>query len=597
MQGEDEGGAGAALQRQVGVDQPVVGVDDVGPELAHDPAQVADRERVRGRRRVAAFLVDRDAGDAVDRAFQQLDRDPVRPRRRLAMRLAQGGDRDLVPAPGQLGAEVLNYPLLAADNRGERLSDHQDPHPRHPSLHRCGSPLGRIADQKTAAPRPPARIEPLQASAATPPTISVVICAYTEERLELIAAGIESLRGPDRRPARAGAGDRPLAGAGGECRGAGLRPWSSPTASSRGSPAPATPASPSAAARSSPSSTTTPPPAPTGSSGSAPPTPTRTCSAPAARVRPIWETGEPSWFPAEFDWVVGCTHSGMPGERQAVRNLVGANMSFRREALLEAGGFRHELGRIGKIPAGGEETDLCIRIGQRHPERRDRLRPRGRGRPLRPGRARQLRLLHLALPRRGTLEGDPRRPRRQRLGTLRRALLHPPHPAAGRPERHRQRLPRRRRAASSGRRCSSSASPRRPAATCAASRRRASWRSGASELDAEEGQGERPLRVLMVTPRSPLNQGGVERHVMEVSKRAAADGAEVEVLCTDPGGPALAEEERDGVTDPQRPRLARQPRLVLRAAALARDRRASAGTSSTSRATTRWSPRWRCCGR
>ena len=43
-------------------------------------------------------------------------------------------------------------------------------------------------------------------------------------------------------------------------------------------------------------------------------------------------------------------------------------MSFRRPALVEAGGFRHELGRIGKIPAGGEETDLCIRVGQRHPE-------------------------------------------------------------------------------------------------------------------------------------------------------------------------------------------------------------------------------------
>ena len=51
----------------------------------------------------------------------------------------------------------------------------------------------------------------------------------------------------------------------------------------------------------------------------------------------------------------------------------------------------------------------------------------------------------------------------------------------------------------------------------------------------------------MVTPRSPLSQGGVERHVMEVSRRLAAAGAEVEVLCTEPGGPALAEEERDGV--------------------------------------------------
>ena len=78
--------------------------------------------------------------------------------------------------------------------------------------------------------------------------------------------------------------------------------------------------------------------------------------------------GRPGWFPPEFDWVVGCTHSGMPREPQAVRNLVGANMSFRRDALVETEGFRHELGRVGTIPAGCEETDLCIRIGKRHPE-------------------------------------------------------------------------------------------------------------------------------------------------------------------------------------------------------------------------------------
>jgi glycosyltransferase involved in cell wall biosynthesis len=55
-------------------------------------------------------------------------------------------------------------------------------------------------------------------------------------------------------------------------------------------------------------------------------------------------------------------------------------------------------------------------------------------------------------------------------------------------------------------------------------------------------------RVLMVTPRSPLAQGGVERHVMEVSRRIAATGAEVGVLCTEPGGSAVREEQREGVT-------------------------------------------------
>ena len=52
----------------------------------------------------------------------------------------------------------------------------------------------------------------------------------------------------------------------------------------------------------------------------------------------------------------------------------------------------------------------------------------------------------------------------------------------------------------------------------------------------------------MVTPRSPLLQGGVERHVAEVSRRLVAAGNEVEVLCGEPGGPAERVEERDGVT-------------------------------------------------
>ena len=85
-------------------------------------------------------------------------------------------------------------------------------------------------------------------------------------------------------------------------------------------------------------------------------------------VRPRWVEGKPDWFPPEFDWVVGCTHSGMPKETEPVRNLVGANMSFRRSALEEVGGFSNDLGRIGTLPVGCEETDLSIRIGQRWPQ-------------------------------------------------------------------------------------------------------------------------------------------------------------------------------------------------------------------------------------
>lgn len=261
-------------------------------------------------------------------------------------------------------------------------------------------------------------------------------------------------------------------------------------------------------------------------------------------VRPAWVEGKPSWFPPEFDWVVGCTHSGMPKQREAVRNLVGANMSLRREALLEVGGFRHELGRIGTIPAGCEETDLCIRVGKRWPAGKilydpaaavdhyvpaargtreyfiSRCRGEGRSKAVLAGlvgsesgleaeRTYTSRTLPLGVMRGigDAFRGD--------LGGLSRAAMivtglfttTAGYLSGG---RERKRLEKRRLAAG----------------------------------DREDGAG-RP-RVLMVTPLSPLHQGGVERHVMEVSKRTAAAGAEVEVLCTEPGGPKLQEEERDG---------------------------------------------------
>ncbi len=87
-------------------------------------------------------------------------------------------------------------------------------------------------------------------------------------------------------------------------------------------------------------------------------------------VEAQWDLSRPRWFPEEFDWVVGCTYRGMPLLRGPVRNLIGANMSFRRAVLVEAGGFRSELGRVGSNAAGCEETEVCIRVAQLHPEGR-----------------------------------------------------------------------------------------------------------------------------------------------------------------------------------------------------------------------------------
>lgn len=78
-------------------------------------------------------------------------------------------------------------------------------------------------------------------------------------------------------------------------------------------------------------------------------------------IEPVWDTGRPRWFPLEFGWVVGCTFRGLPERTGVVRNPIGANMSFRRELFETVGGFRSGFGRVGTRPAGCEETEWCIR--------------------------------------------------------------------------------------------------------------------------------------------------------------------------------------------------------------------------------------------
>ncbi|MBW7882801.1 MAG: glycosyltransferase family 2 protein [Caldilineaceae bacterium] len=87
------------------------------------------------------------------------------------------------------------------------------------------------------------------------------------------------------------------------------------------------------------------------------------------KIEPLWPGARPRWLPEEFDWVVGCTYLGMPVTSVPVRNLIGCNMAVRREVFAEVGGFRQGIGRIGVTPVGCEETELCIRAGQHWPDR------------------------------------------------------------------------------------------------------------------------------------------------------------------------------------------------------------------------------------
>ena len=80
------------------------------------------------------------------------------------------------------------------------------------------------------------------------------------------------------------------------------------------------------------------------------------------KLVPLWEKDRPWWFPEELDWIVGCTYKGHPQEKRNVRNLIGCNMSFRREIFDKTGYFTNRLGRLGKNALGGEETELCLKI-------------------------------------------------------------------------------------------------------------------------------------------------------------------------------------------------------------------------------------------
>ncbi len=87
-------------------------------------------------------------------------------------------------------------------------------------------------------------------------------------------------------------------------------------------------------------------------------------------IVPDWEATKPQWFPDTFLWVMGCSYDGLPEHGAAIRNPIGANMAIRRRVVETVGDFSAGLGRIGTVPLGCEETELCIRYGRQVPEDR-----------------------------------------------------------------------------------------------------------------------------------------------------------------------------------------------------------------------------------
>jgi len=91
-------------------------------------------------------------------------------------------------------------------------------------------------------------------------------------------------------------------------------------------------------------------------------------------IEPHWQR-RPTWFPTEFNWVVGCTYEGMPiGPGNTLRNPIGASMSVRADVYHHLKGFASELGRregggavLGVVAESCEETEFGIRAAREFP--------------------------------------------------------------------------------------------------------------------------------------------------------------------------------------------------------------------------------------
>ena len=68
---------------------------------------------------------------------------------------------------------------------------------------------------------------------------------------------------------------------------------------------------------------------------------------------PRFSEQRPRWFPFEFDWVFGCAYNGLPSTRAKLAHLIGANMAVRRSALEKVGGFHSD---------NHDDMDMCHRL-------------------------------------------------------------------------------------------------------------------------------------------------------------------------------------------------------------------------------------------
>lgn len=267
------------------------------------------------------------------------------------------------------------------------------------------------------------------------------------------------------------------------------------------------------------------------------------------RIIPKWEAIRPEWMPEEFYWVVGCSHRGLAETTADVRNLVGANMLIRRSAFDQVGGFRSEIGRVGTIPLGCEETEFCIRTRQHIPNARFVYEPDA------------LVFHHVPMKRGGWAyfqsrcyaEGISKAVVSRMVGRQDGLSAERTHAFKTLPKGIAQGVK------DSYAQSNRWGLARAGAIAAGLAITTAGYARGmmskpvvktslVKQAPSVTSDGETPLRILMVAARYYPLVGGTETHIYEVARRLAAGGHQVTILTTNPGHQLPAEEQVDGVT-------------------------------------------------
>lgn len=85
------------------------------------------------------------------------------------------------------------------------------------------------------------------------------------------------------------------------------------------------------------------------------------------KLIPVWQTNRPGWFCDELNWVVGSTYKGHPEDRAEVRNLIFCNASIRRQVFDSVGLLPTETGRIVNWGTGFE-AEFFLTVKRRMPD-------------------------------------------------------------------------------------------------------------------------------------------------------------------------------------------------------------------------------------